>query len=487
MRKVDFITTNLILRNNLFHRHGSTRLTSHSSDECANKGTYSTSHSGCTIITTGHCRICNVEIPKDDVLIHASKLVNKNITCLQTEDGIICPNCVEIFLQLSRKNRAEQKLLSLYSQTMKLYKYCWGQKCYVPNVFKYVHQDMNLGEYKNDQVYSLLNDDIIFRSINAIEIFSNYEETASSIMGVSLPHNIKIPYLNPNIICCPEENFGLIKLPRKNDFVILVKSDFDNICILEQSLNEMSDIAEGKINSRSGAAGGIMLPGNNCRSLSKVTRNERILCARPKSVGMSLSYRNDKGEVKGRSSVYSDLYMTRYDSKSKYLLVLKSVALQRMLVTEMISRLKSFMILDHVGIIPISESILTFLSYDDNRKEMENGFISIGKSLLESKLLSWACCTGEMRNHQSVKTHYDANRSHPVESMSLFGRIPVNTYTLTADYVDSMEAGFLILPLEGVTIKINCGKDLLHCCLKSTVHCADNTRNTCNWSKVHGP
>ena len=61
---------------------------------------------------------------------------------------------------------------------------------------------------------------------------------------------------------------------------------------------------------------------------------------------------------------------------------------------------------------------------DSDRIKMEDKFVSIGSSRLESKLLSWACSTGEMCNHQAVKTHFDGN-SHRVETMSLFGRLPV--------------------------------------------------------------
>ena len=71
--------------------------------------------------------------------------------------------------------------------------------------------------------------------------------------------------------------------------------------------------------------------------------------------------------------------------------------------------------------------------------------------------------------------------------MSIFGRLPVDGNTLSVKNVREMKPGFLILPLEGFTLKMLCGYDLVHCRLKSTVHLADNTRNTCNWTKVHGP
>ena len=118
---------------------------------------------------------------------------------------------------------------------------------------------------------------------------------------------------------------------------------------------------------------------------------------------------------------------------------------------------------------------------------MEQEFIKMGHSELRAKLLSWACSTGEMRNHQAVNAHYDGNKSHPVETYTLFGRLSVNLRNMTVGLLHDLEDGYLVLPLEGITLKIECGYDIVHCCLKDTLHLADNTRNSCNWSKVHGP
>ena len=154
---------------------------------------------------------------------------------------------------------------------------------------------------------------------------------------------------------------------------------------------------------------------------------------------------------------------------------------------EMISRLRSFSLLHEEGILCYQETILPFLKYDKERIDMEFKFKSIGCTNLEAKLLSWSCRTGEMRNHQSVKAHYDGNKCHPVETMSLFGRLPINIKNMTTQVLQNLRSGYLILPLEGVTIQMNCGTTLVHCSLKKTVHLADNTRDTCNWTRVHGP
>ena len=94
--------------------------------------------------------------------------------------------------------------------------------------------------------------------------------------------------------------------------------------------------------------------------------------------------------------------------------------------------------------------------------------------------------TGEMRNHQALKAHYDGKKSHSVDSMTLFGRLPLNQKNMNVKFIKEVRNGYFIIPIEGITIEIQCGFNLIHCCLKRTVHLADNTRNTCNWSRVHG-
>ena len=85
--------------------------------------------------------------------------------------------------------------------------------------------------------------------------------------------------------------------------------------------------------------------------------------------------------------------------------------------------------------------------------------------------------TGEMRNHEAVRCHVDKNSSsHKFEVYMLFHRsgIPIKD-------------GYLYLPLDNIVIKIKCDQHLMVCNLNSTYHVADESRNTNNYSKVHGP
>ena len=417
----------------------------------------------------------------------ASLQVNKQVTYIRTQDKTICPNCISTYVQLGRISSSQEKLYNIYTRSFKLYYYDWNKDFKNISFCSTFMELLNLKIDKDDCLFMELTKSISYRTITVKKIYDNYNDVASSIFGVGLPENITISSLDPNIIRCPQHGFGLIKLPNKNDFVVMVKSDFCEMAILEQCLNEMKSISKGTLSSRAGAAGGIMIPYNKCRSLSQVTLNDRILCYREKSAGMSVTYRNKEGDIKGRNAIYNDLYMKRYNSKQKFNSVLKSTAFQRILIKEMISRLRTFFILDKEGLIPIEQALSSFTKNDKNRISMEEKFLAIGKSKFESKLLSWACSTGEMRNHQAVKSHYDGNKSHPVETMSIFGRLPVNMDQLSPEYVRKMVPGYLLLPLEGLTIELSCGYDLIHCSLKSTLHLADNTRNTINWTRVHGP
>ena len=100
---------------------------------------------------------------------------------------------------------------------------------------------------------------------------------------------------------------------------------------------------------------------------------------------------------------------------------------------------------------------------------------NVGKSI-EHCLVLWMTNTGEMRNHQALACHTDTNKSHPMEIYSLFhrtGRKKMN--------------GLLYLPLNNACIRVVCDEQIVVCNLSHTPHVPDQSRNTNNISKVHGP
>ena len=339
------------------------------------------------------CDICNSSIPMDDVIEKAARSVNKDVCFIRNENHVICPNCVSTYLQFSRLVLKEKKLLALYSQTLKLNQYQWSDTLTSITTSIYINDIMNLSRYKEDEIYIELSQPIRYRSIVVNRIFDNYIEVANSVMGVSLPEHIQVSSMNPNVIACPPSDFGYIKLPQKDDFIIFVKSNFNELSVLEQSLNEMKSISQGEMSPRAGSASGYMLPSIQCKSLSEVTNNERLLCIRKKSVGMSVTYRNKNGDVKGRNAVYNDLYMSRYNSRNKFKYVLKSTAFQRLLLKEMTSRLQAFILLDKCNVLPIHKSLSGFMNYDTERMDMEKNSIywkdAIGIEITCVGMLYW--------------------------------------------------------------------------------------------------
>ena len=224
---------------------------------------------------------------------------------------------------------------------------------------------------------------------------------------------------------------------------------------MDLSIQEMEYISTGIMSSRAGAAGGFMVPNATSKSMSPVTREERLLINRKNSVALSLTYRNKEGMTKGRNAIYKDMHMRRLNSKQNFKIVFEDTILQSLIISEMISRRRLFILLHETNIIDLDTISWTFHNLTENRHYMEKQFGTIGRTALESKLLSWACSTGEMRNHMTVCAHYDGNKSHPVESINLFGRVATNVEQ-TLDSIRRLEAGYLILPLDGVTIKIRC-------------------------------
>ena len=99
-----------------------------------------------------------------------------------------------------------------------------------------------------------------------------------------------------------------------------------------------------------------------------------------------------------------------------------------------------------------------------------------GDASPEIILLEWMLDTGEMRNHEATACHRDGNSSHPHEILSVFQR----TNCCRRD-------GLIYFPICNFCIRVGCNRDTMVCSLKKTLHVADMTRNTHNWSKVHGP
>ena len=73
-----------------------------------------------------------------------------------------------------------------------------------------------------------------------------------------------------------------------------------------------------------------------------------------------------------------------------------------------------------------------------------------------------------------------------METLSLFPRCNIDNET-NGDINNAHVDGYVLFPLDGSIIKYLSGEQLLHCSLSNTLHLSDSSRNTYNWSRVHGP
>ena len=243
---------------------------------------------------------------------------------------------------------------------------------------------------------------------------------------------------------------------------------------------------------RSGACGGVVYSTTNSHSLSKVTKKTNsILSTHVNGVGVTCSYENNAKETKSYKSIYNDLLMQRMGHESKCASLLNDEILRMVTLKEMSSRINAYLLACELGLVNDDEvmtlSKLNEIYYaNEPYAQQMILFQSKGHSRFESMLLVWSASTGEMRNHQSLAAHVDGNKSHCMETLSLFPRWKINSDSENDSEIDLID-GSVLFPLDGTIINYLCGKQLLHCSLSNTLHLSDSTRDKFNWSRVHGP
>lgn len=160
------------------------------------------------------------------------------------------------------------------------------------------------------------------------------------------------------------------------------------------------------------------------------------------------------------------------------------------LIGEMRSRLAFLLVLVEKN---MEDPIKLFASFGEavmrskNNDDWKN--VDAGLSEFERVLLEYACGTGDMRNHQALFAHKDKNKSHPLESMMVFGKVPEegNSNMSCRSVVKNMTNAMLIQPYERIVWDLRCGLDVLHSRFTNTYHVSDPSRGLSNWSYVHGP
>ena len=122
----------------------------------------------------------------------------------------------------------------------------------------------------------------------------------------------------------------------------------------------------------------------------------------------------------------------------------------------------------------------------EDKKETIEKFKEKNYTPFDSFLLAWGVSTGAMHNHEALCAHTDANKSHPIETLTLYPRL-ADSDEMYKNRISNFHPGYVTFPLYGFNIEMECGSSILHCSLHDTVHLPDHSRCISNWSKVHGP
>ena len=353
----------------------------------------------------------------------------------------------------------------------------------INNVFESLH--INNEWLQEDEFRSLL-DSIEYKVIELQPRTENYNKEKWKYCGVGFNNDFDVEKRKNFFIKAPGNSIiGVIKFSQGNDFAMLSPSNFRNLYTVKFSKSETMVITKGLTSHRSGSSGGIVTSSTNSKSLSKVTENSRLLTRSKKGVGMKVAYEN-MNTVKEYSGVYNQIKMRRLSKYEKKIHALKSDVYRHILISEMKSRIQALFLANYLGYIG-SDSLKQFTETDQFSTKILKEMLKKGHSKFDSMLLAWALSTGEMRNHQALYAHVDGNKSHCVETLSLFGRVASNENLSSKRVVDKMKEGYLVFPMDGIAIQMNCGIDTIHCCLQKTLHVPDRSRDRHNWSKVHGP
>jgi len=294
--------------------------------------------------------------------------------------------------------------------------------------------------------------------------------------------------------------------PTRNgrDFVIFSDLRLDNGSIVEISRNEAKHIASMPAAKRSGSASGCRLPtiGNVCdsKSMSNATKGQREMTASHTNgnTAVHLVCKNvNTGLVQECGSAHSDFHGRRADSSDEKKAMSLCADTVRKTVLEMKQRPMSIALCSELSLLEDQETKVLCNSFVTSCKRILEGNshhwcqsadkLGTELSVADMVLLEWACNTGEMRNHMALHCHEDSNKSHPLESCTLFGRAPNNDNRDATTIRKEMKDGCTAPVQLGLCIRVRCGLDSVHCRLRSTMHAADWSRNAHNWSWVHGP
>ena len=259
------------------------------------------------------------------------------------------------------------------------------------------------------------------------------------------------------------------------NFAIMMSTNFEKDMVDAFSNIEMTtSINRCETASRTGAAAGVteLKHRSDCKSFTRVTKKDTslLLSSSEKGVNMTMMYYNNDGVVKHAKWGYKHLLMKRLSKQGKIGEATKYTSFQHILVSEAICYIAGVACVDAVGIPP------PICCGCSRLRNLKNVLDTNQNETIHIRLIKWMCTTGEMRNHQAVACHVDGNKCHPYEIYSLFRRSGAK-----------IRDGYIYLPLDNIVLQLVCDTQMMICNFKQAPHVPDESRNTHNFSKVHGP
>jgi len=392
-----------------------------------------------------------------------------------------CAQCVEAMVQASKLNAKNELLARMYNQQLELEpnnnnsesNLCIDVSGFLVTQLGIHHASSIIKLFPKTQIQAK-----VIQLGNHIENDKQFKSISKHIDGATWEEDKE--GIHPNIIEHDNQHdLTIIKLPLRpgqklsqQNFAIIMDSQIEQESLETFTRIEMNtSISKFEKGSRPGAASGVYLLGETCKSFTKVTKNATTLyvASSPKAVNMKAYYYNYQGVIKMTNFGYKMLFMKRLHTRQKLIDAYRYLSYKAILKREAMCYLIAIAAWTAAHK-PLSQQDEINLNNLHDILSKQNG------QCAEDCLVDWMCTTGEMRNHQALCCHSDKNKNNPMEVYTLFSR-----------YGIEKKDGFLYLPLDNVVLKLFRDEQIMICNISNTPHVPDSRRNTNNFSKVHGP
>ena len=399
----------------------------------------------------------------------------------------MCELCAGVSFR-KKKERRNNLLKTVFERNC-ITKHEWSLQREVLQIQKEFEQHLPLLYAMKDKLLVMLYFPTHVRTLTTRDAIYHNNECVE-LAGARFPPDYKpVEVIGDNFLTAPKDSsLGLIRIGNSGDFIIINNINYAKQQIMALEELETEEIFKGTLSKRAGAAGGVVKASSNSSSLSACTKNaNNPIIPAPHGPGGTVCYINKDSQVK-TFGIYNDIRMRRLDSKQKFIEIEKSVTRRHIIIIQMVDRLRGCLVLLNKGLIDGNKHLMDLqrITTEHKTDTVVESYCNLGHTCGESIMLAWAASTGVMYNHSALACHFDGNTAHPVETLSLFARRCKNKEK-TKHSIENSVPGYLLFPAIGLNLKMMPGRDIVHCGLKSTYHIPDNTRNSHNWTVVHGP